>query len=150
MANDTRVCQECGAELTADSLQGLCPQCLLKQGLVASASVVSGQSSLDKTVLDAEPRKPCGGSLSREGERFGDYQIVRVLGQGGMGTVFEAEHRPSERRVALKVLNHTLASPVARQRFLRERQLAASINCRGKTVKARLESRRGIGHSSGR
>lgn len=135
MANDVKVCQECGAELTSDSLQGLCAQCLLKQGLVASASgvsgqtsAVSGQSALDKTVLDTEPRKPRAGSLPREGQRFGDYQIVRMLGQGGMGTVFEADHLPSERRVALKVLNHALDSPEARQRFLREGQLAASIN----------------------
>jgi len=62
------------------------------------------------------------------GEQFGGYRIVRELGRGGMGAVFEAEHLESGRRVALKVLSHQLDSPDARARFLREGRLAASIN----------------------
>ena len=45
-----------------------------------------------------------------------------------MGTVFDAEHLESGRRVALKLLTQRLDSPEARQRFLREGRLAASIN----------------------
>jgi len=62
------------------------------------------------------------------GERFGNYIIVRRLGAGGMGTVFEAEEQPDGRRLALKVLNHSFDSPEARLRFLREGRLAAAIN----------------------
>jgi len=51
----------------------------------------------------------------------------RLLGKGGMGAVYEAEHLENGRRVALKVLAHSLDSPTARQRFLREGRLAASI-----------------------
>jgi serine/threonine protein kinase len=62
------------------------------------------------------------------GLALGGYRIVRLLGQGGMGTVYEAEDSASGRRVALKVLSHSLESASARQRFLREGRLAASIN----------------------
>ena len=45
-----------------------------------------------------------------------------------MGEVYEAEHVEQGRRVALKVLNRRLAGLEDRARFLREGQLAASIN----------------------
>jgi serine/threonine protein kinase len=44
-----------------------------------------------------------------------------------MGAVYEAEHRETGRRVALKVLGHTLDSAEMRQRFVREGQLAAAV-----------------------
>ena len=66
--------------------------------------------------------------LPQPGEQFGHYAILRVLGAGGMGAVYEAQDQESGRRVALKVLGHTLDSPGARERFFREGRLAASIN----------------------
>jgi len=62
------------------------------------------------------------------GALIGGYRIIRSLGQGGMGAVYEAEEIESGRRLALKVLRGGLHSPVARQRFRREGLLAASIN----------------------
>ena len=59
---------------------------------------------------------------------FGGYRMRRLLGRGGMGAVYEAEDTSSRRRVALKVLGHSLDSPDTRKRFLREGRLAASIN----------------------
>ncbi|HET6882593.1 MAG TPA: protein kinase [Pirellulales bacterium] len=62
-------------------------------------------------------------------ERVGDYRLLRTLGQGGMGTVWEAEQAGSGRRVALKLLSPRL-SPTTENidRFLREGKLAASVS----------------------
>jgi serine/threonine protein kinase/WD40 repeat protein len=61
-------------------------------------------------------------------ERIGAYRIERVLGQGGMGIVYLAEHEQLRRRVALKCVRpELLASARARERFLRESQLIARL-----------------------
>ena len=61
--------------------------------------------------------------------RLGDYRVLRVLGEGGMGVVFEAEELTLDgRRVALKVMQPRVAdSPQALQRFLREAKAAAAV-----------------------
>lgn len=64
---------------------------------------------------------------TREGARFlGDFRIIREIGSGGMGIVFEAEQRSLRRRVALKVLApHLSFSDSAVQKFRREAEAGA-------------------------
>ena len=62
------------------------------------------------------------------GQQFGAYRIIRPLGKGGMGQVYEAEELDSGRRIALKLLSRGLGDDEERQRFLREGQLAASLS----------------------
>jgi serine/threonine protein kinase len=60
--------------------------------------------------------------------RLGLYRVLRVLGTGGMGIVFEAEDTQLQRLVALKVVKPELAAhAVARQRFFREARTAAAL-----------------------
>lgn len=53
---------------------------------------------------------PAAPSLDLTGRRLGDYQILRRLGQGGMGQVYLAEQVSLRRKVALKLLRRDLAS----------------------------------------
>ncbi|HUR93765.1 MAG TPA: serine/threonine-protein kinase [Gemmatimonadales bacterium] len=61
--------------------------------------------------------------------RIGPYRIVRVLGQGGMGTVYEAEQlEPIRRTVALKVIRRGMDTAEVLGRFASERQALAVMD----------------------
>ena len=62
-------------------------------------------------------------------ERLGDFEIICLLGKGGMGEVYEARQFNPERRVALKVLAPWLAGDdEALERFWREAAVPANPN----------------------
>ena len=64
-----------------------------------------------------------------KGHRLGVYEIVELLGQGGMGEVYRARDTRLGRDIALKVLPRDLAQdPDRRQRFEREARAAAGVN----------------------
>jgi len=63
-----------------------------------------------------------------DGTRLGKYRIVRFLGEGGMGAVYEALHLEMGKRVAIKTISPALAAnPEARARFLLEAQLTSRV-----------------------
>src|SRR5262245_45499110 len=62
-------------------------------------------------------------------ELIGDYRIVREIGRGGLGVVYEAEQQSLRRRVAVKLLPpYALADGKARERFRREANVAARLH----------------------
>ncbi|QDV27997.1 protein kinase domain-containing protein [Aureliella helgolandensis] len=126
-------CPECGERLAVIQQRIYCPACALRDALRTDGTSM-GPHSLD---LSHSWEIPLGGSRPEasddfgeltSGETFGDYRIVRRLGRGGMGIVYETDHLPTSRRVALKVMTHSWDDRAARARFLREGRLAASIN----------------------
>ncbi len=64
-----------------------------------------------------------------EGEQIGPYRIVREIGGGGMGVVYEAADDALDRTVALKLISpHLAADPAFRARFTREAQALAALD----------------------
>ena len=63
-----------------------------------------------------------------DGATFAGYTILRMLGSGGMGEVYLAQHPRLPRRDALKVLSASVsADPEYRERFNREADIAATL-----------------------
>ncbi|MEM9645283.1 MAG: serine/threonine-protein kinase, partial [Planctomycetota bacterium] len=70
-------------------------------------------------------------SVQQEGfpNQLADYDLIREIGRGGMGVVFEARHAVVGRRVALKILPHRLsADPKAQARFRHEARAVAALH----------------------
>lgn len=98
-------CDECGSLIPSG--WSSCPSC-------AETELLGG---VDSSVPTAGPA------------RIGGYRIVRLLGKGGMGSVYEAVDEKMNRKVALKILEHRLAAPVkAQERFHREAWLGGRLN----------------------
>ncbi|HWE36439.1 MAG TPA: protein kinase [Isosphaeraceae bacterium] len=70
-----------------------------------------------------------GGPRLEAGRRVAGYRIVRELGRGGMGVVYEAVHVGLDRPVALKILGtHAAPDSTGRRRFLNEARTAAGLH----------------------
>ena len=100
----------------ADEIRELFPTLAMME--VAGADVGQSGSSIDRVSAGVE-------SLPQQ---LGDYRILREIGRGGMGVVYEAEQISLGRHVALKVLPyHALLDEQQKQRFLREAQAVAGL-----------------------
>jgi serine/threonine protein kinase len=63
------------------------------------------------------------------GDKIGHYEVISLLGQGGMGEVYRARDTKLKREVAIKVLPEAFArDPERMSRFQREAELLASLN----------------------
>jgi serine/threonine protein kinase len=109
-------CPQCGEELRSGDPAGLCPKCLIQGAFDSSAG------DEFRTTLDTS-------SAAAGEDDFGRYQIVRPIGEGGMGTVYLAEQRePIRRCVALKVVKLGMDTGQVLARFAHERQALAMMD----------------------
>src|SRR5436190_22214007 len=110
-------CRGCGAERGSADAEGLCPACLMRAAFESSPGV-------DEPGIGA-----LGPTGVAQHDDFGRYQIVRPLGEGGMGTVYLAEQRePIRRHVALKVVKLGMDTTQVLTRFDNERQALAMMD----------------------
>jgi serine/threonine protein kinase len=110
----------------AEDLAGRLALLLAEQTRTAGAAD-SGEPTGERTAEDLTAFLSPPQSADELG-RLGDYRILRVLGQGGMAVVFEAEDTRLGRRVAVKaMLPRIAADPLAKGRFVREAKAAAAV-----------------------
>ena len=142
------ICATCGKPLPSNAPDQLCTTCLLSAALGDPSTdefpvTAPSERFVDLDSTDAHLPK-MGETHSRwmsgDSEKasrspplvapreFGGYRLMKMLGQGGMGVVYEAEQIATGRRVALKMLGGRLDSPEMRLRFLREGRLAAGVS----------------------
>ncbi len=119
-----KVCPKCGQQY-ADTMK-FCP----RDGgvLQMSATASDAETVISPPPAFAAPQTVAGDPLIGR-VLAGRYQILSQIGQGGMGTVYRAQHAMLGRVDAVKIIRSDLKqSPETMQRFLREAKLASSIN----------------------
>src|SRR5262249_22955261 len=103
---------------TGLSAPDLCPQCGREPAAQPIPIAPGGRVSRNDAFWPMPSVSPVRQSLNKE---FGRYQIIRTLGEGGMGTVYLAHDTQLDRPVALKVPIFTADDgPDVLKRFYRE------------------------------
>jgi hypothetical protein len=113
-----------------------CPQCRQALEHPQADSFVArlreagpAQTATGASTPSGPADRPGGTDVPPELAHHPRYRVLQVLGVGGMGVVYKAEHLLMGRLVALKVISHALTGdPAAVERFQREVRAAARLN----------------------
>ncbi len=116
-----RHCPSCQKPLPANAPKGLCPECLMKAGFGTGVAPEPGQPS--RAPAFVPPGVPEVAKL------FPQFEIIELVGQGGMGAVYKARQPALDRLVALKILPpQTSADAGFADRFTREARALAKLS----------------------
>ena len=114
-----KTCPQCHTPLDEDAPEGLCPRCLAAAAFHSDPTIVTGGPEGLPDIANAE-------EVAR---RLPQYEILELLGRGGMGVVYKARQRQLDRIVALKILPPSDAlSPDFIERFRREARSLAKLS----------------------
>ena len=105
-------CEQCGGALGGGVLGGRCPRCLVELAIDPTTGRSAGNTPANQLRL--------GDSLLSGA--IGRYKLLRLIGEGGMGTVYEAEQENPRRTVALKIIKAGMADADSLRRFAQECQ----------------------------
>ncbi|HUC84860.1 MAG TPA: DUF4019 domain-containing protein [Candidatus Acidoferrales bacterium] len=118
-------CPECGKPVGPNSLQGLCPMCMMKIGLGSEAQ--SGAPAGAAAHSGGKPFVPP--TAAELAPSFPELDVLELIGQGGMGAVYKARQKELDRVVALKILPPGIGNgPAFADRFTREAKALARLN----------------------
>lgn len=121
-------CPNCGSEIPAHSPQGHCPKCLLRATL-QSPSVENAGRQPTAAPLPGAAAGFIPPTVSELSQRFGQLEILELVGKGGMGAVYKARQPGLDRLVALKILPPDIGDdPAFAERFTREARALARLN----------------------
>ena len=142
---ERKTCPGCGAEVAADRAGSPCPGCVLQQALQADGPTrgpllhcAACQETLGE---DARFCARCGAPAPADPAAAGDpvraaldaklhaqYRVVRLLGRGGMGSVYLARDLALDREVAIKVMKPASPARELHDRLRREARTAARLS----------------------
>ena len=114
MPTPSSTCPRCQSPIPADAPGGICPACALlgvAEPTDAAQAAAAGVPTLEEL-----------------GAAFPEYEVLEVIGHGGMGVVFKARQPRLDRLIALKILPPALAAqPGFAERFTREARALARL-----------------------
>ncbi|GAB5445090.1 MAG: hypothetical protein Fues2KO_54390 [Fuerstiella sp.] len=141
--SETGTCPQCGRQIPHDAPEDVCPACVLASGLLSSTTTLLGSSEPAPDRPDspatAELTPPAAAAFGPQSfaipapqtlaPLFPGLEIQSLLGQGGMGAVYQARQVRLDRLVALKVIRPESADdPAFAERFHREARTLARMN----------------------
>ncbi len=114
-------CPKCGAPLGPDAPLGLCPRCVLAAGFETQTET--------QPAAEGDQAKTATPQVEELAKHFPQFEIMELLGKGGMGMVYKVRQPQLDRIVALKILPRDAAKdPAFAERFQREAKALARLN----------------------